>query len=475
MKPNLVSQNGDTLPLGEGSFVNYPGLKEYYRRWRTPQLQTSLNTDQLRELIEMIEEENPMSSSRDIMETFDILTDPEERKRKPFRVDIPLDLFNFILSTIPEAELVGLSNLSWSFYTYLDDLSVPVDDFETICRNGQLLSVWPKILDDPELNINSGLIAAAGGNQEAVAAYLVSIGADSWNEANREAIKNGHFGMRAWLLQTGKEAIDSELFEKFGLDGAYESGKLDIVIEQSKNTRKINYNRKFNVACETGNWELIDYMIETYNINPQESGLYGACKGNHQDVIDFLLEKGNEEWEEGFEGCCRSGNIPMLKFFIEKINIREVHLEDGLYLGAESDQMDVANLMIEMGARDFMAAFRVACEYGHRKMGEFLLEFIDEQEEAWKDGLNGAVRGGKIEMIKWTMDNGASVYSIESDSIRYGLITDYNYWYGISFLLDAGYVFDPRSLDDAIYEAAKTHRETIKRNLQYYRDREIIL
>lgn len=47
-------------------------------------------------------------------------------------------------------------------------------------------------------------------------------------------------------------------------------------------------------------------------------GLYGACKGNHIFIIEYMIKKGANQWETALRGACKSGHMNLVKRFINK-------------------------------------------------------------------------------------------------------------------------------------------------------------
>jgi len=83
------------------------------------------------------------------------------------------------------------------------------------------------------------------------------------------------------------------------------------------------YRRNFNLglrkACEWGDQDLVEWMIEL-GANYWQWGLCGACVGGHRDIAELMIEKGADRgwglWF-GLEGACRGKHRDLAEWMIE--------------------------------------------------------------------------------------------------------------------------------------------------------------
>ena len=57
-------------------------------------------------------------------------------------------------------------------------------------------------------------------------------------------------------------------------------------------------DRQFHEICLTGDIQQVKQFLEKYKVDPNV-GLAGACKGDHDKVIDLLIQRGADNWNDG--------------------------------------------------------------------------------------------------------------------------------------------------------------------------------
>ena len=101
----------------------------------------------------------------------------------------------------------------------------------------------------------------------------------------------------------------------------------------------------FKEACSSGSWDIILYLREKFNTYPIQA-LQVACQGKQRKVVDWLIENGADNWNDGLIGSCQSGDVSLMK------------------------------LMIQRGATDVCLGLQITCERGHVEASKYLLELL---------------------------------------------------------------------------------------------------
>lgn len=74
------------------------------------------------------------------------------------------------------------------------------------------------------------------------------------------------------------------------------------------------------IAAENNHINIIQMLMECYDYDGEEMGdiLYGAGKGGHMDMINFLLEKTSDKdmYDDVARGTAISGNIGLIKLML---------------------------------------------------------------------------------------------------------------------------------------------------------------
>jgi ankyrin repeat protein len=99
-------------------------------------------------------------------------------------------------------------------------------------------------------------------------------------------------------------------------------------------------------ACRGGYIELVQFMIER-GANDWNYGLWNACYGDHIEIVWLMIEKGAYDWNYGLLGACQSGHIELVQLMIEK---GADDWNGGLMNACFGGHVELIRLMIEKGA-----------------------------------------------------------------------------------------------------------------------------
>lgn len=177
--------------------------------------------------------------------------------------------------------------------------------FEGACRGGHLkLCKELYIKGDNKWNWNNASknipIFTVGGNNGFI-----------------RACRGNHLEIINFLLSKG--ANDGQ----GGINAACKGGHLDL----TKYLRKIfpfplcSLKPAFPFACRSGNMTLVLWIMHKTRVNVN-FGLRGAVMGGHETLIDFLLEKGADDYSNAFLEACSGGHLKLAqKFYRETCDL----------------------------------------------------------------------------------------------------------------------------------------------------------
>ena len=103
-------------------------------------------------------------------------------------------------------------------------------------------------------------------------------------------------------------------------------------------------------ACSDGDiYSVGKWMahVEKEDIN---TGLYCACESGNFNIIHFLIENGADDWNYALIGAAKNGNINIANLIINK---GATNYNVGLYWASVKGNLEIARLMIEKGADEF--------------------------------------------------------------------------------------------------------------------------
>ena len=109
-------------------------------------------------------------------------------------------------------------------------------------------------------------------------------------------------------------------YHKLIWDRAIVKGDLKLITKLDELGYKYDVNRSMKSASQGGYTDflaVVDFFIEK-GADDWDSGMGGATKGGHKDLIDFFIEKGAEDWNRGMAKAAGKGYKDLVDFFIGK-------------------------------------------------------------------------------------------------------------------------------------------------------------
>lgn len=74
----------------------------------------------------------------------------------------------------------------------------------------------------------------------------------------------------------------------------------------------------FYNACAEGRIHYIKSVIKNVSFTWWDAGLYGACRGGHLGIVEFMIEKGATDYDSGLSVASRYDRLNIVKLLIEK-------------------------------------------------------------------------------------------------------------------------------------------------------------
>ncbi len=184
------------------------------------------------------------------------------------------------------------------------------DDLTNLCIYGN----HEKVSAMKKENLNVALHGACEMGYEKIINLLISNGANDWG-----------WGLSGACLGEHVDIVELMLNYVYHNYTYYDYGHILIIICESENMEifklitkvsfKYSYptlwNGSLNISCENGNMEFVNYIINNCDYASTDSlvsltfwnsGLYGACIGEQEELAKLMIEKGAD--------CCscRKGN-----------------------------------------------------------------------------------------------------------------------------------------------------------------------
>ena len=104
---------------------------------------------------------------------------------------------------------------------------------------------------------------------------------------------------------------------QYTINGATKKEKLGLFKYLTSLNTIIDYEKISEICCENRSMEIIDHLISK-NIFNFESGLLGASKGKHKDLVIFCIENGAKDFESALNKAIEGEDLELVKYFISK-------------------------------------------------------------------------------------------------------------------------------------------------------------
>lgn len=130
-------------------------------------------------------------------------------------------------------------------------------------------------------------------------------------------------------------------------------------------------------SCKGGNLDIIHLWIEhEVDLN---IGLQGACNGGHRDIIEYMIQKGANDFNCGLlYGTCSGGHLDIAEYMIE---LGASEFDYGLEGACESGHLDLAEYMIQKGANKFEDALSIALQNRHPRVIKMLSKYTKLEQK----------------------------------------------------------------------------------------------
>lgn len=112
-------------------------------------------------------------------------------------------------------------------------------------------------------------------------------------------------------------------------------------------------------------------LCENLPLHHRESGFFGACMGDHREIVYLFFAMGYVNWNHGLDYASSHGYIEMA---LDMINRGADNLNLGLSNACQNGHTKLAYQMIYKGATDLNLGLYSACKSGNLETIELMLE-----------------------------------------------------------------------------------------------------
>ena len=179
----------------------------------------------------------------------------------------------------------------------------------------------------------------------------------------RQVCENGHLEIAKWFkelypninIRVDNDIIFSQVCVKGRLTVAQWLKELYPDIDPVPNAHPFNDDKAFCGACENGHFSVVKWLIEQWpEVDYRKSSgpaFRCAYSSGNIEVIHYITEQNPSHRidKEGFCWACKNGNLPVVKWFIERYpNLDHTYWDFKAFKQAyENDKISVVNLLKE--------------------------------------------------------------------------------------------------------------------------------
>ena len=169
-------------------------------------------------------------------------------------------------------------------------------------------------------------------------------------------------------------------------------GFKNLMLEYEKKPRWHPYamfrpTSEFSDVCFHGKIEFVHYMIRNYPSVDLNDGLYYACHEGHLDIVQLLIKRGANAFNEVFEAACGNGHLEVVKLLVNK---GATNLFNGFSAACSNGELDIVNYLIGHGVDDWNRGLRDACRNGQLEVAKLM---VANGADDFNAGLRSAIAG----------------------------------------------------------------------------------
>jgi serine/threonine protein kinase len=171
--------------------------------------------------------------------------------------------------------------------------------------------------------------------------------------------------------------------------------------QQQTLSRIYNLNLGLYAACKGGQFSMIEYLVQK-GANNWDLGMIAGGEYGRMDIVQLMIKYGAKDWNRGLSSACTGGNIEIVKLMIER---GADNWKGGMLSACIGGHTQVVELMLQKGANNLRTCMTHACKGGHLKVVQLLMT---KGVTNWNEGFRYACFGGHTEIIYLMIKQGAN-------------------------------------------------------------------
>ncbi|XP_063925523.1 uncharacterized protein LOC135139274 [Zophobas morio] len=208
---------------------------------------------------------------------------------------------------------------------------------------------------------------------------------------------------------------------------------IELFTSLSNFTTKVDGSTALILACEGGHKQIIEYLVNSGNEvnradNNGDTPLYVASQNDDEIIVEFLVQSGaninhaNKQGSTALHNASLNGHEKIVEFLLKsgaEINCPNNARITPLLLASTNGHLQVVEYLVESGAElnpsinDCCTPLDAAAQNGHALIVEFLVKSGAELNQANHDDftpLHRASENGHLQTAKYLVESGAEIH-----------------------------------------------------------------
>ena len=237
------------------------------------------------------------------------------------------------------------------------------EGFEKVCQNGDM-EMYKYFVDNGANWWESGLFGACyGGHIELV--ELLSVQVEVTQISFIAACRGGNVDIIKLLYSKNP---DVEKYDWFVMYEACRGGKMDAV-NLLLGLGFDNFSGGLSGAANGGHLKLVNLMIDR-GANDFDRALCEATIGGHLDIVKLMIEKGAQHIDSRLYEAAGYGHLDVVKYLLTLVDIPPKLLRNVCYSG----NVELVNFCLELGKYDVNEGLRGAYHGGHLEIVKLMIQ-----------------------------------------------------------------------------------------------------
>lgn len=242
--------------------------------------------------------------------------------------------------------------------------------------------------------LNHGLLGASKSGNLELGKLLIQMGASNFEDAYTESFKSHNHDMienlKSFVSVFGRRSCFLDAFFN-----ACRSGYVEYVKSVIHNIGTFFVGDGFKIACKEGQFEVVKMLLERIQEFEREeyvlNNLRNACYGGNINIVNLLLGIGANDFVGGLSGACEGGHLELVKRMLSLCESNQINVHKSskriVRLAFESGDLNVVKYIVEKYKEIPRNSWIYAVYGGNLNVLKYVLQKVPEPQFKTQKGL----------------------------------------------------------------------------------------